>query len=150
MSAVLADDELIEVHPSHQQPHRLGVSPGSRLFLDRDQVNATTWYHVTNSAQWHQRVLDAGIHVHLGTYESAMARCSDVEDVYPEVYLFEIRLLNAELDPRIYRDVPFDQQHPLPHTRYDGYRYLNEYEHPGSISLFIHADAFEVLGVEKL
>lgn len=131
---------------------RVIVRPDSWSLLDEDIVKQATWFHATTRKGWmHALESDSrGIPlVHLGTCEASQ----DIVDYHKrnradEIFLYSLRLREGAsvspdflVDENSWDDYVDDGSWA---DRDTVYRYVNDAESPGSISLFVPAGTFTV------
>ena len=113
-------------------------------------AKANTWWHYTSSSEnWLNEVIDAGVWVHIGTKESALAmkRIRYITDAQVETRMFRLKIdPSIIMSHVIYRDDnswPVDLwdtemvDQPRIGRGVSAIRYVNKYESPGQISLMI-------------
>ena len=138
------------------------VESGSAAFLDKEAVQKVTWFHGTTLQEWDQKILAAHdakkevLLVHIGTRDAAEERIvtEKVNSCEPQdYYLYELKL---KPEFTVSDCIIADRNNWPTTTAFKGQedfegdlvtRYLNCWESPGSISLLIAADAFEVVSV---
>lgn len=121
----------------------VNVNPEAERWMDVNNVRNDTWFHVTSNPDWHNAVRDAGVPVHIGSLEASMHRQNTLNGYCEEWFLYEIGI---DSDATIANHFTFDIVDDWPHLldssfdwvskRSDFVRYVNEFEAPGSISLY--------------
>jgi hypothetical protein len=118
-------------------------------FFDDDAVKETLWFHASNRSNWMQNLLDHpnGPLLHMGSLESALSRARDKRDSAiteqsDDWFVYELKLAdNVEIEKNLVYDLEEYAPSTIKQLRQQGYetytvlRYMNFYEHPGSISL---------------
>lgn len=136
------------------------VTEASLPFFDDKHTRETIWFHASRKKNWLDEVLasyDIPV-VHLGTREAALARVADYQyannvleqDDNAEWFLYEVRLQDGLLSPRVWEDV--DTAFPYTVSELidskmasDFVRYVNRYETPGTISLLANPECITVV-----
>lgn len=138
------------------------VRPYDYECLDEMVTLSRTWYHATSNHEWDSDIknLDRVLLVHLGSKASAMTRAMDYRRFTDtKVHLFAVNLTDqSTLYPHFVEDRNEwpDYMDELSHWKIpekkgsNTFRYVNDYEHPGAVSLLASVQAFEVVGRKKL
>lgn len=140
------------------------VHPDTSNLLDMKTALEAEWYHVSWSANWHNSILQEEDipYVHAGNRQSAVER---YEGLYKgcKAYLYKFKIApSANLTPTVFDDlndwpqtVSYPMGMPSQQGRtVDGFRYINRWESPGSVSLMIDPQhiidvSCEVILIEK-
>lgn len=110
----------------------------------------TDWYHVTTVAP-DNMVFNGEKCMHIGQPATVKA-LQELRYQDTPVYVYELRLND---NVRIYDEFVHDKsswytyEKRLAHNEVSGFTYVNRWEAPGSISLFVRNDALEIVGVSR-
>lgn len=131
------------------------ISNDSRQFLNDEGVRNASWFHVTKDPEWASNVSESSNLpvIHVGTKNAAQDRLSTIRDDLrydDKVYMYEVKLKpETELLAEVNGDGN-DFQPQFAHERHvteqnKAVRYVNAWEDPGSISLLIEGNMFNVV-----
>jgi hypothetical protein len=166
----LNEIEAYEIHRTlHTCPQCENVfaadTMGVRLRADNvqyftdDIVKQTSWLHASTRKNWMQNLLDHPNQplLHMGSLQSALSRARDKRDSTAEGQsgdwvVYELQLIG---DVEVEKNLVYDLEEYAPSTvkqlKQQGYkantilRYVNFYEHPGSISLIANPNKVRVV-----
>lgn len=139
------------------------VESSSAPLLDASITQTVDWYHATNVEDWLYMVtvengMDEGEipYVHLGTYEAAMDRARNeyLTNGTAEAFIVKVRLTqDAIVSPSFLDDK--DQWAYMVDGKTqaligDAARYVNRWEHPGSISLLVDPTKLVEISTEAI
>lgn len=120
------------------------------IFTNPKTIINTTWYHVTTVAP-EDMLFDGEINMHVGQPATVKA-LQELRYQDTPVYVYELRLNN---NVRIYDEFVHDKsswyayEKRLATNEVSAFAYVNRWEAPGSISLFVRNDALEIVGVSR-
>lgn len=124
--------------PTDSAVERMRVSPSS-----------FRWYHATQVPDWHNTVVMAGASVHVGEHTTSrdIALAAWYHEKEPQPFwMYEVEIdPEAPVSPRVYRDMNDDMIFPPDAVC----RYVNRWESPGSLSLYLPAKFVKVVEVHK-
>lgn len=134
------------------------IAASAASMLDITNVLNQEWYHTTSTMNsWHEKVIDANVWVHIG--HQATSECItdqyDQWSIPSETHVLRLKpalRIHAEIFgdtnnwPNFVGDLGMDNVEEFRQAhRWDAFRYINSFETPGQISLFIKPDAFEIV-----
>lgn len=138
----------------------VSIHPDANPLLALEEVMKTEWFHVSWSSDWHASLLQEEDipYVHAGNQQSALDR---YEGLYKGcyAYLYKFKLSPAALIAEtIYDDLnewpsTVNDTEDFPHQdgkRVDGFRYVNRWECPGSISILIDPRFINEVSSERI
>lgn len=140
------------------------ISPETRAYAQTgnlDGIKINNWYHATRRENWAQDIsMVPDLYVHVGPKMTALDRARQTfrQARGDTIYLYEVTVSNADVFPEILRDTEdwpsfphdlsedeWDYSDPDPRIHSDRihktYVYENWFECPGSLSLYMSADA---------
>lgn len=125
-------------------PERIFILHKEMGKLSMDTCYQTRWYHATTNPNWLEEVQSTpNLMVHVGSEESAQDMANArLKQGNNKVYIHWLTLsTDTLLDPEFVVDTNdwVDYYDPDIHE-YNTYRYVNDFEHPGSVSLLVKAD----------
>lgn len=135
------------------------VHPESSPLMDMETTQSVEWYHATNLEGWLYMVtMENGLdedetpYVHLGTYEAALDRARNeyLKNGSPEAFIVKVTLSpDAIVSSSFLEDKnnwAYMVEEKTQTLMGDAARYVNRWEHPGSISLLV--DPTKIIEVE--
>ena len=117
--------------------------------LDYDTAASAYWFHSSTAApdEWHPRYQ----HLHVGSLAGALSRRGFSERVWdyegPRPYMYVFKLADPKTLAKHFR---FDTGAPIPIREAKAYRYVNNYECFGSVSMVAQTSMFELVDAFKV
>lgn len=131
--------------------HELVIVPtDSATARMKDSPSKFRWFHATQVPDWYHAVVSAGVSVHVGEYEAsrdiALAEWYKNDEADP-FWLYEVEVdPSAPVASRVYRDMNSDDVFRQGMVC----RYVNRWESPGCLSLYLPARFLKVVSICEL
>lgn len=128
---------------------RVLVGYGSQKFLDLDEVYQSFWWHGTFQKDWPDSPMndDPRSMVHVGTYNAALGRATALR----REFLYKLKLSpKANLGEDFLRDIGDWRVDVNDYKGFNGFRYVNRWESPGSISIILDPSFVQVVDVRRV
>lgn len=128
----------------------VGVRKSSAKFMQIAPVRSATWYHSTRVDDWGEKIQGTSSALYIGSYASAMNRYKHTNSkFFKGGWLYKVKLKDGvKIHPTVRRDDYVDRDITQFPDRV--MRYVNLFECPGSISLIVRSNHFDIIDCKEL
>lgn len=126
----------------------VGFISGAEQRSTEDGAKSHDWFHATTVDNWFEKATELNLDVHIGQQGAAFDRLRQVNELvenYDEFTVMNLWTVRVSRVAKIHRELQNDVEDSWDSTKGVSSIYMNRWESPGSVSLYVPASVLSVV-----